>query len=129
MLLLFDIDGTLVTSGGAERRALTRALLDITGIDGAIDGVRLNKNTDPAIVTEAFEINVGRPLNGQEEFSEITARYLVHLEDELARTRDRYTVLPSASQILERAGATGRHALGLATGNVEAGARLKLKPG
>jgi phosphoglycolate phosphatase-like HAD superfamily hydrolase len=57
------------------------------------------------------------------------ARYLLHLEDELARTRDRYCVLPGVSEVLERARGSRRHAVGLATGNVEAGARLKLTPG
>lgn len=129
MLLLFDIDGTLVTSGGAGRRALARAFFEVTGVEDAISGVRLQGSTDPVIVAHAFELNVGRAPRGPEEVEEIYARYLIHLEDELSRGRDRYVVLPGAGEILDRTGASGRHALGLATGNVEAGARLKLTPG
>jgi phosphoglycolate phosphatase-like HAD superfamily hydrolase len=129
VLLLFDIDGTLVTSGGAGRRALARAFREVTGIDGAMEGVRLNGSTDPMIVLEAFEINLGRLPHGMDEVDEIMTRYLVHLEDELEKTRDRYVVLPGAPEILDRASSTNRHALGLATGNIEAGARLKLTPG
>lgn len=128
VLLLFDIDGTLVTSGGAGRRALARAFLDITGVEGAIDGVRLNGNTDPMIVAQAFELNVGRAPHGVKELEEITLRYLIHLADELEKGCDRYVVLPGVHEIVERASSNG-YALGLATGNVEAGARLKLAPG
>jgi phosphoglycolate phosphatase-like HAD superfamily hydrolase len=129
VLLLFDIDGTLVISGGAGRRALARAFLDVTGVEDAIDGVRLNGNTDPMIVLQAFELNVKRLPHGVEEVEEIMARYLAHLEEELARTRDRYSVLPGAAELVEKTASSGRHAIGLATGNVEAGARLKLMPG
>ncbi len=129
MLLLFDIDGTLVTSGGAGRRSLARAFLDVTGVDGAMEGVHLGGSTDPTIIADAFALNVGRPPRGLEEIDAIMDRYLVHLEAELARTRDQYRVLPGAADVVAGAAGSGRHAVGLATGNVEAGARLKLMPG
>jgi phosphoglycolate phosphatase len=129
VLLLFDIDGTLVTSGGAGRRALARAFFDITGVEDAMAGVHLGGSTDPAIVADAFELNVGRAPHGPEEVDAIFARYLEHLQDELDRTRDKYLVLPGAEKIVSTSAISGRHAVGLATGNVEAGARLKLIPG
>jgi phosphoglycolate phosphatase len=49
-LLLFDIDGTLVSTGGAGIRALNRAFCQVVGIVNALDGVRLHGRTDPAII-------------------------------------------------------------------------------
>ena len=53
-LLLFDIDGTLVLTGGAGVRALNRAFCQVVGIVNALDGIRPHGKTDPAIVREIF---------------------------------------------------------------------------
>src|SRR5262245_19046920 len=49
-ILMFDVDGTLVLSGGAGARALERALLAVHGISGGMQGIRPGGMTDPAIV-------------------------------------------------------------------------------
>ncbi len=53
-LLLFDIDGTLMLSGGAGRRAIDRAFLEIHGVKGAFGDIVPDGNTDPAIFREIF---------------------------------------------------------------------------
>ena len=55
-LLLFDVDLTLVSTGGAGLRALDRAFEEILGIPGAIEGVRPHGKTDPAIVRDSVII-------------------------------------------------------------------------
>lgn len=126
MLLLFDIDGTLISAGGAGRRALARAFEAVVGVAGAMEGLRLDGNTDPMILAQAFERHVGRPAAGEAENAAILERYLGFLLEELAHAGS-YRVLPGALELAQAARASGRAALGLATGNIERGARLKLE--
>ena len=128
MLLLFDVDGTLVDTGGAGRRALAAALKDVTGVEDALSGVRLHGNTDPLILAEAFQTHVGRPIGGEEEHRRIIDTYLAKLQDELRTGTDEYTVLPGAKALPTAARAAG-FSVGLGTGNVEGGAQRKLAHG
>jgi phosphoglycolate phosphatase-like HAD superfamily hydrolase len=125
MLVLFDIDGTLIRTGGAGIRALDRACAEI-GIERAMDGIRAAGMTDPLIVAEIFQQRLGRvPADG--EAAALLDRYVVFLADEISRTT-RYQVLPgvgAALDLLAERGAT----VGLATGNVERGAEIKLARG
>ena len=129
MLLLFDVDGTLVDTGGAGRRALSAALQEVTGVPRALEGVRLQGSTDPNILDDAFREHVGRPLSGQGEMDEIMQIYLGHLQIELQKSGAEYTVLPGASTLPSALRAAGGFEIGLATGNIEAGAELKLAHG
>lgn len=126
MLLLFDIDGTLVRTAGAGRHALNSAFLELHGWVGALDSVRLDGNTDPQILGEVFQTHMRR-LPSDEEAQAIRDRYLEHLEPALQERLDAYQVLPGVRRILEWT--QGRVPMGLATGNIEAGARMKLRPG
>lgn len=128
MLLLFDVDGTLVRVGGAGRRSLERAFEEVLGVAGALEGVRLDGATDLRIIREAFTAKVGRPPAGPDEVARLVDVYLQILEAELAVAGDRYQVMPGAERLSRAAVASGRCAVGLATGNVERGARLKLAP-
>jgi phosphoglycolate phosphatase-like HAD superfamily hydrolase len=123
-LFLFDIDGTLVLTHGAGLRALDRAVHELCGVAGACAGIRADGKTDPAIVLEIFE-KLGRA--GREgEAEAILERYLAYLREEVARSR--YQIMPgvnAALDLLEEHGAP----VGLATGNVERGAEIKLTPG
>ncbi len=129
MLLLFDIDGTLVDTGGAGRRALSTAIHKVAGVDGALKGVRLHGSTDPVILDDAFRQHLGRPLAGDDEWRRVIGAYLAELEIELENSGPEYTVLPGAEALPLAARSAGRYAVGLATGNVEAGAELKLSHG
>ncbi len=129
MLLLFDIDGTLIRCGGAGRRALNSAFERLLGIKDALHGVRLAGNTDPIIVRQAFELRLNRAPRIPDEAQQVIESYLEFLERELESESNGYQVLPGAQKLLERATACGRFVVGLATGNVEQGANLKLKRG
>ena len=123
VLFLFDIDGTLVLTGGAGLRALDRALTLVLGLEGACVGFKAGGKTDPLIVDEIVTARLGRSPT-PEEIEAVLAAYVEALPDEVART-SRYRVMPAVFEVLELL--EGRRAtIGLATGNVEAGARIKL---
>ncbi len=126
MLLLFDIDGTLVRTAGAGRAALQRALLDVVGIEAALEGIRLDGNTDHQILDEVHR-RTGRAVDPA-AMAVVYDRYIGHLERELELRSDAYEVLPGVRALLEASVSAG-YAVGLATGNIEAGARRKLTPG
>jgi phosphoglycolate phosphatase len=122
---LFDIDGTLVSAGGAGRRAFERAVAErLGGVDGALGGLRLDGMTDRLIVREALRL-LGRPF--EEAFCDaLLDRYVAHLASEIHGPG--YAVLPGVVEALEAL--RGRGALvALCTGNVVEGARLKLARG
>lgn len=123
---LFDVDGTLVVTGGAGLRALDRAFVRVMGLPEAMAGVRCAGKTDPAIIREVCEARIGRGPTAQES-ADIASAYLSFLEEELAE-REGYRVLAGVHEVL--ASLSGVHGLfiGLGTGNFEAGARLKLEP-
>jgi len=124
VILLFDLDGTLLTAGGAERRALLRAFRELWGIDAAVDGLRVHGRTDPEIMGDIFQARLGRPLRAPERQT-LYQRYLIHLEEELAATPG-FTVLPGVRSLLEILCTDPDTFLGLATGNLEEAATLKL---
>jgi phosphoglycolate phosphatase-like HAD superfamily hydrolase len=127
MLLLFDVDGTLVRTAGAGRAAMERAIEEVAGFSDALKPVRLDGNTDPQILSEAFARAAGREAT-LDEITAIYERYVVHLEVELDARLHEYQVLPGALRLIEAAVDAG-YELGLATGNIEDGARRKLRPG
>jgi phosphoglycolate phosphatase-like HAD superfamily hydrolase len=126
-LLLFDIDGTLVLTGGAGRRALNRAFCQVVGIVNALDGMRLNGKTDPAIVREVFAARAGST-GGFESLDHILAAYVEFLLQEVEQS-PHYKILPGVLAFLHEFHGCADLAIGLATGNVERGARIKLSRG
>jgi phosphoglycolate phosphatase len=122
---LFDIDGTLVEAGGAGRRAFERAVVERCGpFDGALSGLRLDGLTDRLIVRKALEL-LRRPFD-EGTCDALLDRYVEHLREEIGGPG--YAVLPGVVAILEALRACSA-LVGLCTGNVEAGARLKLGRG
>jgi phosphoglycolate phosphatase-like HAD superfamily hydrolase len=125
---LFDVDGTLVKSGGAGSRALNLAFQRLYGGDGeAMAGVRLHGRTDYAICRDAFARRYERSPVPNAEIAALLEVYLPLLEEEVARSAT-YQVLPGVSDLLESLRSRG-HLLGLATGNIERGARIKIARG
>lgn len=124
-VILFDIDGTLIDCGGAGRRSITRAFGEIAGEPEALSEIRFGGMTDHGIVREAL-LAIGR------EYDRVLAqavldRYLELLEEDL-RTSVAYRVHRGAEAAVEHAREQG-HAVGLGTGNVKGGARVKLARG
>lgn len=121
---LLDIDGTLLRAGGAGRRAFERALAEHAGapIDGALTTLRFDGMTDRGIVRESLAL-LGRPF-ADAACDAILAAYVAHLEGEIGHPG--FRVLPGVPALLEALSARGA-AFGLCTGNVAAGARVKLR--
>ena len=125
-VLLFDVDGTLVLTGGAGRRALAAAFEDVVDCAGALDSVDFRGQTDLALLRAGLEA-AGRPFDPG-LVSAIVARYLDALDRELEGC-PAYHVLPGATALLTQLQRFPAIAVGLGTGNLERGARLKLGPG
>lgn len=121
-LLLFDIDHTLIVSGGAGRAAIAAAVAHEFGVRRPLDGMAVDGRTDRAILGEALE-RAGLA-HGPDEVARLLEAYLARLPAELRARRGRVLPgVPALLDALERAGAP----LGLATGNVARGAEIKLR--
>ena len=122
-LILFDVDGTLVW-GGPAKEAFTVALGKAFGTTGPVNLVSFAGKTDPQIAREVLRkaglddarIDVGLPT--------LWTLYPRELERRLPAKP--VTALPGARHLLAALEATGEAAVGLVTGNIRAGARLKL---
>ena len=128
-LLLFDLDQTLINTGGAGLRALDRACLHLFGISNAMQGISPHGKTDPAIACEILRVRFNKQapeING--EIRSILDAYLSYLKEEV-ESSPKYRVLPGISSILDEMSTRKDVALGLATGNLEPGARIKLDRG
>ena len=122
-LILFDIDGTLVR-GGPARAAFGLAMHETFGTAGAIDTHDFSGKTDPQI---ARELLLGAGLDAvtvDAGFAALWERYLSELEARLPTTP--MTVIPGAGELVVALEESGGAALGLVTGNIVRGAKLKL---
>src|SRR5438093_11296976 len=129
-LILFDIDGTLLWTDGAGRRAIHRALLDEMGTAGPIDGYRFDGKTDPQIVRELLELAGHPEWSSEDRITAVCRRYVDLLTAELAKPTQATRIYPGIKDLLaalEPYEAGGRALIGLLTGNVQHGAALKLR--
>lgn len=129
-LILFDIDGTILWTDGAGRRAIHRALLDEMGTAGPIEGYRFDGKTDPQIVRELMELAGHPECNSEDRITAVCTRYVELLTAELAKPTQATRVYPGIQELLaalEPYEAGGRALVGLLTGNVQHGAALKLR--
>ena len=121
-ICLFDIDGTLIASGGAGKAALEMALASEFGIHELIERLQLSGRTDRAITRDILHLHglEDTPANWQR----MVGGYLRHLPVSLGRSTGR--VLPGIAALLSRLRQRGDVALGLLTGNTRQGAHVKL---
>lgn len=122
VVYLFDIDGTLLRAGGAGARAFDRVMFELHGVERASEGTAFGGKTDPWIIDQIFRRHLGRGAVA-EDIAGFVARYLPYLDEELQARPPR--VLPSVVDTLEQL--AERAVLGVATGNVEPAAQLKLR--
>jgi phosphoglycolate phosphatase-like HAD superfamily hydrolase len=153
-LVLFDIDCTLIDGHGAGGRAIMRAIKDIYGVEGELGSYSFHGRTDPGIMRDLADLwgaadpsaVVGRyegetqpqvvhdlaaQLGTPEEaidalVDDCVARYVEVLADEVEAGH--MELLPGVKELVTALAADRRAVLGLLTGNVEAGARIKLAP-
>jgi phosphoglycolate phosphatase len=121
--VLFDIDGTLLVTGGAGGAAWQRGFGELYGVDADVAEHTDAGMTDPEIVKVIFRALLGREGTAEERAKAIGA-YLKHLPDTVAESAG-YRVMPGVEQLLDRLIDAGL-LLGLVTGNVEAAAHIKL---
>lgn len=121
-LILFDIDGTILTSGGAGERALRLGFKDEFDLEEDLTQVDIAGRTDSGIARQVLaKHGMGAtPENLQRFFN----GYLKHLEAELPARHGK--LLPGVLSLIQRLQAISNAHLGLLTGNLERGARLKL---
>jgi len=124
-LVLFDIDGTLVDTGGAGRRAIEGAAKKLYGRPDIFDDVAFDGATDKAICRAALG-NLDRPWDDT-EIDRLLDAYLALLAPEVERTA-RYRIFPGVEALAQAMTESGV-LLGLGTGNIEPGARVKLERG
>jgi phosphoglycolate phosphatase-like HAD superfamily hydrolase len=148
-LLLFDVDGTLVLTGGAAVRAMNDAFEEVFGVGGAFDHVPMPGRTDGAILADAFTRAVPqsqiladamsaagvRPVDG--EIARYKQVYFARFAEEIHKPvqvdparpgRHRFKgVLPGVRELLDALQPRPDVFLGLLTGNYEQGARIKLE--
>jgi len=121
--ILFDIDGTLIDTGGASDRAWHRAFLELHGVEVNVPDYTGKGVPDPAVGVQCFRGAIGREPTG-EEMSSLMALRQRYLAEEVESSPG-YRVMPGVPELLERLTSAGR-LVGLITGNTEPAAHTKL---
>jgi phosphoglycolate phosphatase len=125
-ILLFDIDGTLVSTGGAGAVAWRRAFEELHGVPADIGEFTDAGRTDPDVGAMTFEGVMGRKPSPR-ELAQLIQRRLEHLPEAVAESEG-YRVLPGVPERLRQLSRDG-HLLGLITGNGDGAAAIKLARG
>jgi phosphoglycolate phosphatase-like HAD superfamily hydrolase len=125
-ILLFDIDGTLVSTGGAGAVAWKQAFQELHGIPADIGEFTDAGMTDPDVGAKTFEAVLHRKPT-RHELAQLIQRRLEHLPEAVAES-DGYRVLPGVPERLKQLSRDG-HLLGIITGNGDGAAHIKLVRG
>ena len=124
-LILFDIDGTLVLTGGAGGRAMSCAFHETFGVRDALNGITMAGRTDAWILADALTAhNIPSDAKALMRFRET---YLRHLAIELDKPGARKGLMPGVRELLDVLDRRDDVYLALLTGNYEEGARIKLE--
>jgi phosphoglycolate phosphatase len=136
-LVLFDIDGTLVLTGGAGIRAMNRACEELVGHGAALANIPVAGRTDRIILTDVVT-QAGHSLDDG-LLDQLRDRYIANLREEIERPGHLQAfeslgargglkaVMPGVRALLDTLERRADVFLGLLTGNFEAGARIKLE--
>lgn len=124
-LILFDIDETILKSDGAGRRAISRALREIFGKDFQMDHVSMSGKTDPQILHEILNHAGMDRQEIENSLESIYAIYIELLREEIDNAKF-FRLHEGVVELLESLSNNDKTFLGLLTGNIEKGARLKL---
>lgn len=124
-LVLFDIDHTLLASGGAGFRAINRAFVELCGVEEATRGIVPDGKTDPMLFEEAIRNAPGLDIDEDAALAELTGLYERLLPEEMAAPPAR--LMPGVTQLMEELSERSGVVLGLLTGNLETTALAKLR--
>ncbi len=127
-LVLFDIDGTILLTSGAGKRAVHRALTEVFGAPGRIEH-RFDGKTDPQIVRELMRMEGHADDHIDARMSRLFDRYVDYLHEELGHPSTDVRLMPGVADLLDTLEARSDVVLGLVTGNLAAGAAAKLRAG
>jgi len=125
VVVLFDVDETLVHTGGSGARSWKAAFKKLYDIPADIAEHSSAGETDPEVGRETFKSVLGRDPS-DDELAKVYAQYLLHLAEDIWTSKE-YRLLPGAEQTLVRLGEAGV-ILGLVSGAMEGAARTKLMP-
>jgi phosphoglycolate phosphatase-like HAD superfamily hydrolase len=124
-LILFDIDGPLVLTGGAGGRAMAFAFEEVFGVRDALSGIAMAGRTDAWILADALTAHdIPSDAAALARFREV---YLRHLTIELDKPGARKGLMPGVRELLDALVRRDDVYLALLTGNYEEGARIKLE--
>ncbi len=123
MAVLFDIDGTLIISGGAGAESWRRAFDELYGIPADIGSFTDTGMTDPDVGRQTFKGVLGRDPS-DDEFAKLLDRRLHYLRGAVRDSKE-YQVLDGVQQTIDQLVGRG-YLLGVVTGNVEPAAHVKL---
>jgi phosphoglycolate phosphatase-like HAD superfamily hydrolase len=123
-LVLFDIDGTLIRTGGAGVEAFARAFAEVFGVRGGVERIRFAGRTDVSLVREMMRLS-GVPETAP-NFDRFFEAYVTHLRELMRGCRGE--VCPGVVEFIAQLRAlTPPPLIGLLTGNIRAGAEIKLR--
>jgi phosphoglycolate phosphatase len=120
--VLFDIDGTLIDPAGAGRRSVTQAFNTVLSISDAFAGIAMDGKTDIQIIKEGLSAH-GLPA-GERIIFLIVSEYVKNLKKEIKKKTKH--LMPGVRELLNALHETDGCWLGLLTGNIQQGARIKL---
>ncbi len=127
VLLLFDVDGTLLLTGGCGKVALEKAFDELFGVPECWGDTVPHGKTDPVIIHAICQRLLGRKL-AAEEYRRLCDRYHELLSVEVAAT-DQYRLMPGVTELLEFLSRRKEIFLALGTGNFEIASGIKLERG
>src|SRR5215207_8241520 len=124
-LVLFDIDGTILWTDGVGRRAIHAALVEIFGGTGP-ESYWFDGKTDRQIVRDLMRLEGHADDHIDARMDDLLDRYVTYLEQELSRPEHRPRLYDGVERLIDALDARDDVVLGLLTGNLERGARVKL---
>jgi len=126
-LILFDIDGTLLWTRGAAKRAFLRAMIEVYGTAGPIATHPFGGKTDPQIARELLQLEGFVDAAIDRGLVRLWETYVSGLRSELQKDSRETVVLPGVPELICALEQRADVLVGLLTGNIEAGAALKLE--
>lgn len=124
-VVLFDIDNTLLYTGGAGSVAMTRAFEELYGVPNGFSGVEFSGRTDLFILEGGLRLH-GVEGTASDHLDAFTARYYALLPESIEKCRADGRVMPGFPQLVQALTASGA-TVGLATGNFSRAGYIKLE--
>lgn len=123
-ILLFDIDGTLILSGGAGIRGMNKAFAELFGAENALNGITVSGMTDKIIFRNACKKS--NIVFSEANHSNFKEKYIMYLSEEIEKPGPNKGMLPGVKDLLNLLQKDSGVKLGLLTGNYARGAKIKL---